>query len=82
MPLVFGLALRTRLVTILPLILITWTANWKCTYMASNKGLSIYSLVNIITADLAHLDFFWLNNKQNTQSQSKFIDKKTQEQIS
>jgi hypothetical protein len=26
--------------------------------MASNKGLSIYSLVNIITADLAHLDFF------------------------
>jgi hypothetical protein len=50
--------------------------------MASNKGLSIYSLVNIITEDLAHLDFFWLNNKQNTQSQSKFIDKKTQEQIS
>lgn len=70
MPLVFGFALRTRLITILPLVLVTWTANRKCTYMASDKGFSIHSQADIITTDLADLGcslfyIFGLNNKQN-----------------
>lgn len=55
MPLVFGLALRARLIPIFPLVLITWTADWKCTNITRNKRLAVGRRADGITADLTNL---------------------------
>lgn len=53
MSLVFGFALRARLISILPLIFVAWSTNRECTDIASNKGFAINRHSNIITTDLA-----------------------------
>ena len=55
MPLVFSLALRARLIPIFPLVLITWTADRKCTNITRNKRLAVGRRANGITADLTNL---------------------------
>lgn len=54
-PLVSGFALRARLISILPLVLIAWPANRKRADIASNEWFSSSSLPNIISTDLADL---------------------------
>ena len=55
MSFVSGFALRARLIPILSLVLIARSANRKRTNIAGNEWLTIYSLPNIITTDLADL---------------------------
>lgn len=54
-PLVPGLALRARLISILSFILIARPADGESTNIASNERISIYIVPNIITTDLADL---------------------------
>jgi len=54
-PLVSGFALRTRLIPIFPLILVARPTNWEWTNITSHKTISINSLANIVTTDLASL---------------------------
>lgn len=55
MPLVSGLALRARLLSVFPLVLVARSANRKRTDIASDEKLSIKSRTDFIAADLAHL---------------------------
>lgn len=55
MPPVSGLALRARLLSVFPLVLVARPANRKRTDIACNEKLSINSRTDFIAADLAHL---------------------------
>jgi len=54
-PLVSGLALRARLISILPLVFIAGPTDRKCTDIASNEGFPIKSFADIFTTYLADL---------------------------
>lgn len=62
-PLVPGLALRARLISILPFIFIARPADRESTNIASNERIAIHIVPNIITTDLADFAtqcFHWL----------------------
>ena len=50
---VSGLALRARLISILPLIFVARSTNRECTDIASNEWFTIHCRANTITTDLA-----------------------------
>uniref|UniRef100_A0A2P2JA12 Cellulose synthase n=1 Tax=Rhizophora mucronata TaxID=61149 RepID=A0A2P2JA12_RHIMU len=52
---VSGFALRARLISIPPFILIAWPAHWKCTNIACHKWITVQSFANVITTNLADL---------------------------
>lgn len=54
-PLVSGLALWARLISILPLVFVAGPTDRKCTDIASNEGFPIKSFANIFTTYLADL---------------------------
>ena len=54
-PLVSGFALRTRLIPIFPLKLIARPANRESTNITRHEPVSVNSLADIVTTDLANL---------------------------
>lgn len=54
-PFVASLTLRTTLITVFPLILVTGTAYWECTLITSDKDITIGRKSNRITTNLTYL---------------------------
>jgi hypothetical protein len=77
---VSGLALRARLVSIIPFIVITGAADWECTFIASHKELAFSRQPNIIPADLTNVALHMIQRLWLLQQQTK--EKPTQTSLS
>ncbi len=80
MTFVSGLALRARLVSIIPFIVITGAADWECTFIASHKELAFSRQPNIIPTDLTNMALHMIQRLWLLQQQTK--EKPTQKSLS
>ncbi len=80
MAFVSGLALRARLVSIIPFIVITGAADWECTFIASHKELAFSRQPNIIPTDLTNVALHMIQRLWLLQQQTK--EKPTQTSLS